>query len=288
LQKPPGTIRFAFLGDSLTFGSWNGGNETTWPFHALETLRRAHGGSYDYVNAAMPGNGLGHLAIQFRESIKGFAPDIVTLAPGAGGSRADWARRKIGHSGVHYVPSWLARRSDLWGLVEKNLVVLLRQIRALSDRGKLTFEPHELTELSGEFQCKLRDLVTECQRHVALVVLLTREYRIRRSQGRLMQISSAGSRLFYEPYMSVGAFLDVNDEFNRVYREVAAETGALLVDIVGLLPPTSEYFEDSSHCTPLANAVLGERVGRALGQDPRFQRLLLHRCADRQTDFRHA
>jgi acyl-CoA synthetase (AMP-forming)/AMP-acid ligase II/acyl carrier protein len=288
LEKPPGTIRFAFLGDSLTFGSWNGGNETTWPFHALETLRRAHGGSYDYVNAAMPGNGLGHVAIQFRESILSFAPDIVTLAPGAGGSRADWARRKIGHSGVHYVPSWLARRFDLCGLVEKNLVVVLRQIRALSDRGKLTFEPHELTELSRDFESKLRDLVTECQRYVTLVVLLTREYRIRRSQGRLMQIWSAGSRLFYEPYMSVGAFLDVNDEFNRVYRQVAAETGALLVDVVGLLPPTSEYFEDSSHCTALANAVLGERVGRALGEDPRFQRLLLQRCSERHGQSRPA
>ncbi len=38
VQKPDGTIRFAFLGDSLTFGSWTGGNETTWPFHAIETL----------------------------------------------------------------------------------------------------------------------------------------------------------------------------------------------------------------------------------------------------------
>ena len=278
VQKPPGTIRLAFLGDSLTFGSWRGGNETTWPFHALETLRLAHGGSYDYVNAAMPGNGVGHLAIQFRESISGFAPDVVTLAPGGGGPRADWARRKIGYSGVHYLPSWLGRRSALGSLIEKNLVISLRQLRALSDRGKLTFEPHELRELSREFQNRLRDLVTECQTRVALVVLLTREYRIRRSQGRLAQIWSAGSRLFYEPYMSVGAFLDVNDEFNRVCREVAAETGAMLVDIVGLLPPTRKYFEDSSHCTPLANEVIGERVGRALGEDPRFQRLLQDRC----------
>ena len=55
-EKPPGTIRLAFLGDSFAFGSWNGGNETTWPLHVLETLRAAHGGpSYDYVNAAMPG-----------------------------------------------------------------------------------------------------------------------------------------------------------------------------------------------------------------------------------------
>jgi hypothetical protein len=288
LQKPPGTIRLAFLGDSLAFGSWSGGNETTWPFHALETLRLAHGGAYDYVNAAMPGNGVGHLTIQFRESISRFAPDVVTLVPGAGGNRADWARKKFGYSGVHYTPSWLGRRSFLCSRIEKNLVISLRQLRALSDRGKLKFAPHELRELSQEFQNRLRDLVTECQKRVALVVLLTREYRIRRSQGRLAQIGASGSRLFYEPYMSVGAFIDVNEEFNRVYRQVAAETGALLVDIAGMLPPTKEYFEDSSHCTPLANGMIGERVGRALGEDPRFQRLLRDRCPDSQPRSRLA
>ncbi len=221
--------------------------------------------------------------IQFRESISRFAPDVVTLVPGAGGHRADWARKKVGYSGVHYAPSWLSRRSFLCSLIEKNLVISLRQLRALSDRGKLTFEPHELRDLSQEFQNRLLDLVTECQKRVALVVLLTREYRIRRSQGRLARIWSAGSRLFYEPYMSVGAFVDVNEEFNRVYREVAAETGALLVDIAGMLHPTKDYFEDSSHCTPLANEVIGKRVGRALSEDPRFRRLLRDQCPDPQT-----
>ena len=282
LQRPPGTLRLAFLGDSMMFGSWGEGNETTWPHHALETLRQVCGGRYDYVNAAMPGNGIGHLAIQFRESISRFAPDIVALAPGASGNRADWARRKIGYSGIHHRPTWLGRRSLLAGLIEKNVVIVLRQLRALSDHGKLTFAPYELRELSQEFQPRLRDLVIDCQKRVPLVVLLTREYRIRRSQGKLARIGSAGSRLFYEPYMSIGALLDVNDEFNRVYRDVAAETGALLVDIAGMLLPTREYFEDSSHYTPLANAMIGGHVGHALGNDPRFQHLSRERGRELQ------
>jgi acyl-CoA synthetase (AMP-forming)/AMP-acid ligase II/acyl carrier protein len=275
LDKPARTIRLAFLGDSFVFGSWSDGNETTWPFHALETLRLAHGGpSYDYVNAAMPGNGIGHVTIQFRESISRFRPDVVVLAPGAGGSAADWARVKIGYSGVHYMPSGFGRRSHLFGWIEKNLVILLRQLRALSDRGKLKLEPHELRELSKEFQDKLRDIVSECQKSGALVVLLTRESKIRRTTGTLTQIWSAGSRLFYQPYMSVAALLDVHDEFNRVYREVAAHTGASLVELVGTLPPTKTYFEDSSHFTPAANRIIGERVGRTLCEDPGFQRLV--------------
>jgi hypothetical protein len=113
-----------------------------------------------------------------------------------------------------------------------------------------------------------------CQKTGALVVLLTRESKIQRSDGRLAQIWSSGSRLFYQPYMSISALLDTKDEFNRVYREVAASTGALLVDIVGALPPTKTYFEDSSHCTPMANRIIGERVAHALCADPRFQQLL--------------
>ena len=245
---------------------------------ARDAARRAGRTSYDYINAAMPGNGIGQLTIQFRESISKFRPDIVALAPGASGSAADRARAKIGYSGIHYSPSRFARRSGMFAL-EKNLVFALRQFGALSDRGKLKLEPHELRELSRDFEGKLRDLVTVCQKSGALVVLLTRESKIQRGQGRLAQIASSGSRLFYQPYMSISALLDVKDEFNRVYREVAASTGALLVDIVGTLPPTKAYFEDSSHCTPEANRIIGERVGRALGEDPRFQQLLSARRA---------
>jgi acyl-CoA synthetase (AMP-forming)/AMP-acid ligase II/acyl carrier protein len=275
VEKPAGTIRLAFLGDSFAFGSWRGGNETTWPLHVLETLRAVHGGpSYDYINGGIPGNGIGQVTIQFRESISKFRPDVVALAPGASSSAADRARVKAGYSGIHYVPSRFARRSGLFALIEKNLVVVLRQLRALSDRGKLQFEPHELGELSREFEDKLRDIVTTCQKSGALVVLLTRESKIQRSDGRLAQIWSSGSRLFYQPYMSISSLLDTKDEFNRVYREVAASTGALLVDIVGTLPPSKKYFEDSSHCTPVANRIIGERVGHALREDPRFQQLL--------------
>jgi hypothetical protein len=175
------------------------------------------------------------------------------------------------------LPSWLARRSSRFGWIEKNLVISLRQLRALNDRGKLKFQPHELRELSKEYQGKLRDIVTACQKSGALVVLLTRESKIQRSQGRLMQVLSSGSRLFYQPYMSIPALLDVKDEFSRVCREVAAQTGALLVDLVGTLPPTRTYFEDSSHFTPTANRIIGERVGRALCEDQRFQRLVADR-----------
>jgi len=280
VAKPAGTVRFAFLGDSLTFGSWNGGNETTWPFHAIEALRRLCPGlACDYINAAAPGKGVRHVGVDFRDSIAKFGPDVVALSPGIGGSSAAWARSKLGYSGVHYAMSRLGRRSALAGVIEKNFVIGLRQLRALSDRGKLTFERHELPELSRAFRQELEDLVVEIQRGGSLVVLLTRESKLRRGQGRLRQILSAGSRLYYQPYMSISALVDVKDEFNRVSREICALTGAVLVDVADALPPTGEYFEDTSHCTPAANRVIGERFGQALAESTPFRELLRARSA---------
>jgi hypothetical protein len=108
-------------------------------------------------------------------------------------------------------------------------------------------------------------------------VLLTRESKIRRDEPRLRQIWAAGSRLYYQPYMSMSALLDVKDEFNRVCREVAAQTGAVLVELADALPATREYFEDSSHCTPAANRLIGEIFGRTLRQSATFRQLLRDR-----------
>jgi len=110
-----------------------------------------------------------------------------------------------------------------------------------------------------------------------VVVLLTRESKIRRDQSKLRQILAAGSRLYYQPYMSMSALLDVKDEFNRVCREVAAQTGAVLVELADAMPATREYFEDSSHCTPAANRLIGEVFGRTLRQSHAFQQLLRDR-----------
>ena len=65
--------------------------------------------------------------------------------------------------------------------------------------------------------------------------------------------------------------------------DAAAQTGAVLVDLAGALPPTAKYFEDSSHCTSEANQLIGERVGRALSESPQFQQLLLSRSRSNRT-----
>jgi acyl-CoA synthetase (AMP-forming)/AMP-acid ligase II/acyl carrier protein len=275
LAKVPGTIRLAFLSDSVAFGSWEMQEKETWPAQMVEQIKSSHPGlSCDYINASMPGNGIRHISLLYQQSIVAFRPDIVILAPGASPGLAAFARRNTGYSGIHYVSlKWLGN-SRLLRKIEKNLVILWRQFRALSDRGKLTVQPSDLREISQDFETKLGALVTECQENGSLVVLLTRESRIRRGQSKLRQIWQAGSRLFYQPYMSISAILDVADEFNRLYREVASRSGAVIGDVVGILPASVEYYRDSSHLTAKASRLIGIKLAHAVTESGKFESLL--------------
>ena len=171
LEKKPNTIRFAFLGDSVAFGGWAMAEEETWPFRMVEQLKIDHPGlTCDYINAAMPGCDIRHIDLLYRKSIAEFRPDIVVFMPGASHTAAAFARRKIGYSGVHYVHNKWFQGLRLFEWIEMNLVVLWRQVRALSDRGKLTFSASDLRELSRNFETELEALVTDgCESRMAVM-----------------------------------------------------------------------------------------------------------------------
>ncbi|HMI30853.1 MAG TPA: hypothetical protein VK527_03870, partial [Candidatus Limnocylindrales bacterium] len=60
--KPLGTVRLAFLGGSTTFCAEVTGNDETWPALVSRGLgERYPGVKFDYVNAGVPGYGLGSI-----------------------------------------------------------------------------------------------------------------------------------------------------------------------------------------------------------------------------------
>ena len=97
---------------------------------------------------------------------------------------------------------------------------------------------------------------------------------MRRDQSKLHQVWLAGSRLFFQPYISISGLFDSEDEFNRVYRDVASRRGALIADLVGLVPAKSEFYRDSSHYTARANRIVGQKVSRVLQESRQFVRRL--------------
>ena len=281
LEKPARTIRIAFLGNSVTFGSWDRVDEETWPSRAVETLRQSSTDfSWDHVNSAHPGMSVDHMTLQYQESISKFRPDIVVIMPGDKSSTLPLARRKIGYAGIPNLTTAFGRWSPTSELVEKNLVILLRQLRSLSDRGKMKIEPADLQGLSQSFASRLMTLVSEVRSSGAIAVLAIPESQLRRGQNKLRQIRVAGSKLYYQPYMTITGFLDVIDEFVRVTRDVAARTDSILIDLASLLPATRQYYEDAAHFSKAGHRIVGEHVGRVLGENPRIQALLRHRAQE--------
>ena len=232
----------------------------------------------------MPGNGVGHIRQQVEQFIPKFAPDVITLCPGGGSESNALARQRLGYTGVHYKHSRWGKLSPKLAWIEKNLVISLRQIRATSDRGRLTFAPGELREVSAKFEREFKELVDDCQALGSIVVLPTRVPRMRRDQSKLRQLLNSGSRLYYQPYMSISGILDITDELNRIYRDVAARTGALLVDVTDILPGTRKYYSDSSHYNATGNRIVGDEVGQILLNDPAFQSLVRIRTRMIQPD----
>jgi len=78
--KPPGTVRLAFLGGSTTFCAEVSSNEATWPALVSRWLRERHPEvMFDYVNAGVPGYGLGYIRKTLKYRVSPLRPDIIIL-----------------------------------------------------------------------------------------------------------------------------------------------------------------------------------------------------------------
>ena len=57
-------------------------------------------------------------------------------------------------------------------------------------------------------------------------------------------------------------------------RGVAKRTGALCLDVKGVIPPDSKHYVDTNHYSGAGSAVLGEAAASALVECPEFYRSL--------------
>ena len=66
------------------------------------------------------------------------------------------------------------------------------------------------------------------------------------------------------PYMSLGALLGGYEAYNQAIRQVARETGALLVEGALDIPGDARHFTDSVHFSDAGSAAMARRVSEAL------------------------
>ena len=276
MPKPASTLRLAFLGASTTYCAEVSSNAATWPHLVWQELaRRWPEVRFDYVNAGVPGYGVADSLKNLQYRVRPLEPDVILVYHATNDLSANSfelaVKQGLVERRAEQELSWPARYSLLWYLVEKNLTIRRQQAGAREATGKLSFDPREL---AAPFRADLRDLL-EASRDVAdLVGVITFSTRLRRDQDPETQIAAAVTSLYYMPYMSIEGLLDGFAAYNQAIREVAAETGALLIEGEQAIPGDALHFTDSVHFTDRGSAALARAVTDALVGSPQFQGLV--------------
>lgn len=275
-QKSPPTLRLVFLGGSTTYCAEVSSNELTWPHLVWDSLQHQFGETrMDYVNAAVPGYNAATSLKNLEYRVAELEPDVVVIYHATNDLSSNSLRvaQELGivAEQAEHLLSWPSRYSLLWYLAEKNGRILLRKNESAVSADKLTVDPESLAE---PFLRDLSELVAAAKRVAPVVVLVTFSHQLRRDQDPQRQAEAAETSLYYMPYMTIDGLLSAFDAYNRVIREVADRTGAVLIDGETMIPGDPIYFNDSVHFTDQGSRAMAERVVNGLLESPTFMRLL--------------
>jgi hypothetical protein len=258
-EKPPETLRLAFLGSSTTFDPYVG-ESGNWPHLVARHLDKAVSGcSVDYANAGVAGYSTPAMEKHFAANVAPLDPDVVIIMPSdLNALLDDHAKRVIdGFDGTHYEPGWLARNFTLWAKVEKNLTIIRRQRAAFSEAGKLDADWDEVMAPAAE---AVRSIISTVRETNAVPVIARPAGRLRASQPPEEQVESASTALFYMPFMSVPGLIEAGQAFGNALKRASARADAPYIGDRDAIPPTEQYYVDSSHTTPAGSRLQAQRI----------------------------
>ena len=283
--KPAGTVRVAFLGASTTWCGEVSSNEHVWPHLVTESLRKSFSSvRFDYVNAGVPGYTIGSLQKSLELRVAPLNPDVVVIYEAAnnlsGDLRERAAEQGIVESDAFQKFSWPTRYSLLWKLVELNLRVIAAEQASRSNAGRLATDPKTLGK---EYRTALSALVREAQRQAKVVAVATFSIHPRRGQTPEQQLRGSSSAFIYMPFVTPTLVIDAYARYNEIVRDVARETGALLIEGEDQIPGDPLHFTDTVHFTDLGSQAMAKRVAFALASSEEVRRLVADRL-----EYKHA
>jgi lysophospholipase L1-like esterase len=278
--KPPGTVRLAFLGGSTTFCAEVSGNENTWPALVTRGLgERYPGVKFDYVNAGVPGYGLGSMRKNLERRVAPFRPDIIFFYEATNDMASDTrelaARRGL-YSDMTKDSSPLAKISVAWFLIERRMI-RQQQEKAARSGITLAYDPDSLAHVFGE---RLAGCLQAAKAVAPVYAVATFSHKMRRDQSPQVALANSAEALFYSPYTSVAELITSFDAYNRAIREVADSTGAILIDGEDTIPGDDIHFADSVHFTDEGARTMAARVLGAVEEAPEFRKLVAERARE--------
>jgi lysophospholipase L1-like esterase len=272
-KKEAGTIRIAFLGASTTFCAEVSSNEATWPHLVADALAaQVPGRRLEYINGGVPGYVVRRSIENLAVRVAPLEPDVIVIYHAANDLSRE-LRQLAAKEGVIERASlaersWLARQSLLWDLVEKNVRILTSQAAARQNAGRLKVAP---SQLGDAFRQDLIELVSESKKRAKLVAIATFAIQSRATQDEEQQRRGSASAFVYMPFMTPKSLIDAYARYNDVIREVARDTGILLIEGESSIPGDPVHFADTVHFTDAGSERMARRVTAVLAAAPGFR-----------------
>ena len=276
VPKPAGRIRIAFLGASTTWCAEVSGNDKVWPHLVVDDLRRAFpNADIDYVNGGVPGFTTKSSLKNLEHRVAPLRPDIIVIYHAINDMslelRGHAASRGLTGELRENTPSWLATKSLLWDLAEKNVRIWLAQRKVEASVGRLEMDAESLGE---PFRRDLTALVQAARKTARVVFVATFSTRLRADQGAEEQLRAAASNLYYMPFMTPEGLLAAYGRYNEIIREVTRDAGVVLIGGEAEIPGDAQHFTDSVHFTDAGSRAMATRVSSVVGRNPQFKEVL--------------
>jgi lysophospholipase L1-like esterase len=275
VPKPTGRVRLAFVGASTTFCAEASDNAATWPALVADAIARAHAStSVDWVNAGVAGHVLRHMKLNVEHRLAPLAPDVIVVYEATNDlskDTLDLAPEQGVYDGHGDSHDWLADRSLLWSLVEKNWLAHARVVAAgesAAPRVQL-----DLPHLEASYRTRYADLLRAAQRVAPVVVAVTFSQAARPGMSAADLERACKTHFYYMPYLRPDDVVACFAAYNRAIRAAAADTGAVLVDGEDEIPSDPEHFTDSVHFTDAGCRAMAQRVTARLEAAPAFHKL---------------
>lgn len=278
VRKPPEVVRIAFLGASTTICEEVSNNDLIWPHLTTTSLLQIFPKArFDYVNGGFSGYGLKSSLKNLENRLAPLKPDIIIIYHATNDMSGELRELAVKQGLISEDElkefSWMGRYSLLWNLVEKNLRLMAAERAARKNHGRLNFDPHML---GRQFHDDYVKLIRASQQTAKLVAVATFSTHLRKGQNYEEQNRAMASALFYMPFMTFEGLLTSYEQYNRIIRDVAAETGALLIEGENEIPGTPAYFHDSVHFTEAGNKTMADRISRALAASRDLNKIVRH------------
>ncbi|NOX57569.1 MAG: SGNH/GDSL hydrolase family protein [Planctomycetes bacterium] len=264
LQKPDSTTRVLCLGASTTFGQPDDDDADIWPRQLSQLLNHSPGGGrFEVLNGAVAGFTVEQSLIHFRRSLARFKPDVVIISHAATSIAAHTRRQFSRGSGVDGnakppLSRYLEHASLAYDLIRAN-TASIRAGQFRRNRGR------RLDERGVEhFQTALAQLIDECQRGGASVIVCTFPRAFAADQSDSMRARLAATASFFNPSLGIEGLIDAYEQYNRAIRDVAVRTQAHLADADRRIPRGGSCFKDSVHFSRFGHQQMAELLAERI------------------------